>query len=332
MKLNLYDFDDTIYHGNAPFHFFKFCRKRGLIKASHTFKIILKFIQYKTNNISYTEMSEFIFSGLKDIKNLDDLILEFWESHKKNIKSFYLEKKDRSRDIIISASPEFLIKPIAKELGVKDLIGSDIDTKTWKAGRPMCRGEQKVVELNNQYPDAEIIEAYGNSNHDVPYMKLAKQAYMVKGFKLYDFKTYKPKFIVRIWNGCWGIYHKNEEILNYLIAGGLTTLIGVGGFALLSIKLNMHFLPANIISWALAVLFAYFAYRWFVFHSKETNKLKEFIRFVEARLFTLVLDTALMAILISILAFDDVISKILVSLVVLVTNYLISKFFVFKKV
>ena len=121
MKVNLYDFDDTIYRGNAPYHFFKFCRKRGLIKTSHLLKIAIKFIQYKTKNITYTEMSEFIFSGLKDINNLEDLIQEFWVTHKKNIKSFYMEKKDRSNDIIISASPEFLIKPMADELKVKIL-------------------------------------------------------------------------------------------------------------------------------------------------------------------------------------------------------------------
>jgi len=331
MKLNLYDFDDTIYHGNSAFHFFIFCWKKGLIKTSHALKIPFKWIQYITKNITYTQLQEFIASGLSNIDNLDELLEEFWEKHKKNLKLFYINKKDRSKDIIISASAEFLLEPIAKELGVKKLIGSDVDRKTGKAARPMCRGEEKVIEFKKQYPKAEINEAYGNSSHDIPYMKLAKQAFMVKGNKLHDFKTYKPNILVRFWRWGWSIYHKNEEIWNYLLVGGVTTLIGVGSFILFSRGLSLHYVVANVMSWTVAVIFAYCAYRWFVFHSKEKNKVKEFVYFIEARILTLLLDTGMMIALVDLVSIDDIIAKLMVSVVIVIANYLISKFVVFKK-
>ena len=127
------------------------------------------------------------------------------------------------------------------------------------------------------------------------------------------------------------IYRKYEEIWNYLIAGGLTTVISIGTFAIFSRTLGMFYVYANILSWIMAVTFAYCAYRWFVFHSTETNKLKEIIKFIGARIFTLLLDTGLMIMLVGLLRIDDVISKVLVQIIVLVSNYLISKFIVFKK-
>jgi len=329
MKLYLYDFDKTVYHGDSSFHFFLFCFKKGFIKWSHLFKIIGKFIQYKTKNITKTELKEFNFSYIKDIPNIDEVVNAFWDKHRKNLKQFYLEK-DRSNHIIISGSLEFLLEPICKELGVKDFIASDVDKKTGKFNRPTTLGTEKVLMIEERYPKAKIIEMWSDSYIDVPLLDLAEKSYMVKGNKIYDYRTYKPNIFKRFWRWGWNIYHKKEEIWNYLIAGGLTTLISIGSFILFSRVLDLHYIMANVLSWITAVLFAYCAYRWFVFHSKEKNKVKEFVKFIEARLFTLFLDTTLMIMLVDLFNIDDVISKILVQVVVLVTNYLISKFIVFR--
>ena len=88
---------------------------------------------------------------------------------------------------------------------------------------------------------------------------------------------------------------------------------------------------ANILSWILAVAFAYVTNRKFVFESKDPNKLKELIKFVTARLLTLFLDMLVMFILVTLLHFNDKISKLISQVIITISNYIFSKIFVFKK-
>ena len=330
MKLNLYDFDGTIYDGDSETDFFFFCLKKNKKVLKIIPKIIISFFKYKSKYITITEFKEIITSFVKYFDNLEELIDEFWQSHKSKLKDFYLQK-DHSNDIIISASPYFLLKDICKELKVKDLIASDVDIKTGKFNKENNRGEEKVKAFRIKYPDASIEEMYSDSMHDKPLLDLAKKSYMVKGKKIFDYRTYKPNIIVRFWNWGWGIYHKNEELWNYLIVGACTTLVSIGSYAICSKIFNIYYVISNIISWVLAVLFAYFTNRWFVFHSKNKNKVKEFISFTGSRVLTLLLDTGLMFLFIELIHLDDLISKILVQVVILVTNYILSKLVVFKK-
>ena len=88
---------------------------------------------------------------------------------------------------------------------------------------------------------------------------------------------------------------------------------------------------ANVISWIAAVVFAYFTNRRFVFESRSQNMLKEAAAFFAARLSTLVLDMALMFLLVTLLKCNDKIAKLVVQAAVIVANYVLSKFLVFKK-
>ena len=209
MKYYLYDFDGTIYDGDSSVDFFKFCLKKDKTIYKMLPKLAIKFLAYKSKNITDTELKEYVFSFLKNFKNIDKVVKEFWKTHESKIKNFYLEKK-HDQDIIISASPEFLLKPICEKLKVKDLIASDVDKTTGKFKKPNNRGEEKVKEFYKKYPKVEILEMYSDSLHDKPLLDLAKKSYFVKKNKLYDYKTYKPNLIKRFWNWGWGIYHKNE--------------------------------------------------------------------------------------------------------------------------
>mgnify|MGYP000009497061 FL=1 len=330
MKYYLYDFDGTIYDGDSSVDFFKFCLKKDKSIYKMLPKMFIKFIAYKSKNITDTELKEYIFSFLKKFKNIDSLIDEFWQTHKSKIKKFYLEKK-HDNDIIISASPEFLLKPICKELGVRDLIASDVNKKTGKFNKPNNRGEAKVKVFYEKYPNAAILEMYSDSMHDKPLLDIAKKSYFVKKDKIFDYETYKPNLIKRFWNWGWGIYHKNEELWNYLIVGGLTTVVSVGSYAIFSKILKIDYLISNILSWGLSVVFAYFTNRWFVFHSKNKNKINEFLKFTGSRVLTLLLDSGLMVLGVEYLKIDDLLTKILVQIIIVISNYIISKLIVFKK-
>ena len=131
------------------------------------------------------------------------------------------------------------------------------------------------------------------------------------------------------------IYKKNEEIINYLIVGGLTTLISliayyVCVYTFLNPEVPLELQIANIISWIVGVSFAYVTNRIFVFKSKEKNKIKECTYFVGSRVLTLLLDMGIMFLFVTALHFNDKIFKIISQILVIVGNYIISKFFVFR--
>ena len=90
---------------------------------------------------------------------------------------------------------------------------------------------------------------------------------------------------------------------------------------------------AIIISWIVAVIFAYFTNRKFVFESKNQNKLKEFISFVVARIATLLLEMFIMWFFVTLLKPDlcVVIFTLVAQVAVIIGNYIFSKLFVFKK-
>lgn len=183
MNINLYDFDNTIYKGDSStdFFFFSLMRYPKILKLIP--KIILSACKYKLKIITKTQMKEVIFSFVNYIPDIESNIEAFWKEHEMYIKDFYL-KKNHKNDIIISASPEFLLKPITDKLKVKDLIGSKVDKKTGKFDGRNCHSKEKVKRLNKKYKNYEVLEAYSDSKSDIPMLKLAKKQYMIKGNKI----------------------------------------------------------------------------------------------------------------------------------------------------
>lgn len=131
-------------------------------------------------------------------------------------------------------------------------------------------------------------------------------------------------------------YSEYAEIIRYLIIGVLTTLVSLGTYyALASTILNpensIELQIANIISWIVSVIFAYFTNRSYVFQVKDQKIFQEFCKFVASRIFTLLVDMLIMFIFVSLLHFDDKIIKLIVQVVVIILNYILSKFLVFIK-
>ena len=234
----------------------------------------------------------------------------------------------------------FLLEPIAKKYKVYDLFASPVNKENGKYNGKNCHNVEKVRLLHKKYPNCIVLEMYSDdANADKPLLDLAKKSYIVKKNKIIDYKDYidkKNNIIKRFWNWCWGIYHKNEELWNYLIVGGLTTIVSIVSYYIcvrtfLNPNVPIELQIANIISWIIAVIFAYFANRIYVFKSKEKNIMKEATSFVSSRIITLLLDMLCMFIIVTILNLYDLIGKIVSQIIVTIGNYIISKLFVFKK-
>lgn len=132
------------------------------------------------------------------------------------------------------------------------------------------------------------------------------------------------------------LYKQYEEIINYLIVGVLTTIVSLATYFICtktflnpSDKIELQI--ANIISWILAVTFAYFTNRKYVFKSKNKNMIKEAGSFVLSRIASLFMDMFVMFIIVSVLHFNDLIGKAVSQVVVTIANYFLSKLIVFKK-
>ena len=131
------------------------------------------------------------------------------------------------------------------------------------------------------------------------------------------------------------LYIKYREIINYLIVGGLTTFVSLGTyylcvFTFLDPTYALQLQIANILSWIAAVTFAYFTNRKFVFESKNQNIAKEAVSFYLSRIATLLLDMGFMLLLVTLAGINDKIAKLVVQVLVMISNYVLSKFLVFK--
>lgn len=182
--MNIYDFDGTIYQGDSSveFYFFELRRHPKILKRF--FSLFMHFLGFNSGDFTYEELKSNLWSFVKDI-DLEKEVEAFWNKKEKKIRKWYLERK-RYDDIIITASPDFLIKPIANKLGVR-CIATSVNTLTSEVKEDCCR-EGKITYLKKSGLVAsldEIDEFYSDSDDDRYLAELAKSPYKItsKGIK-----------------------------------------------------------------------------------------------------------------------------------------------------
>ena len=139
-------------------------------------------------------MKEMYFSFLKGIRTDKTFVDDFWKQNQNKIKEWYLNQK-RKDDVIISASPEFLLKPICEILGVENLIATKVELSSGKfisvslsiicasSGKFLsknCHGAEKVIRFKEAFSEMEIDAFYSDSRSDTYMAKLATKAFLVK--------------------------------------------------------------------------------------------------------------------------------------------------------
>lgn len=245
VKMNIYDFDKTIYDGDSSIDFLKYAIKQNKKCLLIFPKLFFSLCLYLTKIKEKEYFKSILFSFIKYFDNIDDLIQNFWITHKDKIKNFYLNQK-KDTDIIISASPELLLKPISKELNFK-LIGTIINKKTGKVIGKNCYGIEKVKRLK----ELNIVSCnnfYSDSLSDTPLKEIAASSYIVNGNTLIkweeyketrtkkliktflnrDFITFATIGLINVFNGVWISLFYNLFITNSILAyilGFFTSLI-----------------------------------------------------------------------------------------------------------
>ena len=141
------------------------------------------------------------------------------------------------------------------------------------------------------------------------------------------------------------LFIKYKEIVMYLIMGFATTFISWVSYSIITFVFSAfpddtNVLLSSIVSWTIAVIFAYFTNKIWVFESyswKPSFVIAEFGKFISARIFTGIIEVIGTPLLVklgvngTIFGIKGMVSKVTISVVVIVLNYVLSKLVIFKK-
>lgn len=130
------------------------------------------------------------------------------------------------------------------------------------------------------------------------------------------------------------LLEKYWDILTYLIFGVLTTLVNYAVYLPVYNLLGLSASVSNMLSWVVAVAFAYLTNKPFVFKSHDWSKetvIPELTKFVSCRIASGAMETVILLLAVDILGWNGNIWKLLTQVMVVVLNYVFSKLIVFRK-
>lgn len=130
------------------------------------------------------------------------------------------------------------------------------------------------------------------------------------------------------------LYKKYREPVVYIFFGGLTTLVDFGVYLILTDGFRMNVVAANSIAWGAAVVFAFAVNKAVVFADSRTDVpvvLAQFVSFASMRALSGGLSTFFLWLFSERFGFDDLAVKAIISVAVIVLNYIFSKVFIFRK-
>ncbi len=130
------------------------------------------------------------------------------------------------------------------------------------------------------------------------------------------------------------LFFKYKEMISYLFFGVLTTAVDFVSYYLLTRLFSLEQNVANILSQIVAIIFAYITNKLFVFEDKSMDiksLLSQFATFASLRTVTLVLNSGMFFVMGNLMNINDIITKVVVSVVVIILNYIFSKLIVFRK-
>ncbi len=182
--MNVYDFDKTIYRSDSTKDFILKCflwHPKALLYVPRFGFAAMKYYLFHIGN--KTQFKERMYSLFKACDGEKD-VARFWSEKLSGIKPFYCAQH-RDDDVIISASPEFLLKPLEQKLHIT-VIAYKVDIRTGKYDGVNCYHAEKVKRFYECFPNGTIEEFYSDSYSDEPLANLAERAFIVKDDQLIE--------------------------------------------------------------------------------------------------------------------------------------------------
>ena len=176
--MNAYDFDKTIYPVDSATDFWRWLVRRYPAALPRAAAVAVPLAKGLNGRLSRGELKQAMYAVLARVPDPLAEAEAFWDARIGRVYPWYLDRK-RPDDLIISASPDFLISAACRRLGVR-CIATGMDPKTGRLTTPNCRGEEKVRRYRAAFGDEAIEEFYSDSLSDMPMMELAERGYLVK--------------------------------------------------------------------------------------------------------------------------------------------------------
>lgn len=318
--MNAYDFDKTIYNGDSTADFYKYTFFKYPKTRKYFFVTAGSFFLYIIGYYTKTEFKEKMYSFLKGIPDINEALQNFWDSHIKNIKRYYLNQHSPD-DIVISASPEFLLEPVCQRLGIKYLIASRVNPHTGKYTGENCYGEEKVKRLEAYMPDYKINEFYSDSVSDDPVGALAEKSYIVRKDKIIKRDEYTPSFASRFKQTFFA-----REFLSFSILGIINTLI-----CIISSYILAFFTPMQIaftLGYALSLTVGYLLNSKITFRCSPT--FNGLIKYMMSYIPSFIAQHFIIFITFNIMGMSELISLILSAILAVPAAFALIKIFAFK--
>ena len=176
-----YDFDKTIYDGNSFIDFYLFCLKRHKwIVLFLTVQLIFGVITLSFSRKRSKRIFCMFLMLISDIEHETEL---FWDESIHKIRAWYYDNRERD-DIIVSASPEFFLKPICERLEIRQLIGTKMNADNGKIYGKNIYGRHKVEAYRTRYGGQRLNAFYTDSRSDFCMREVSDVIYRVKGNKI----------------------------------------------------------------------------------------------------------------------------------------------------
>ena len=181
--MNVYDFDKTIYDGDSTVHFVFYLYKNKPKTLLNLPRTLINGLLYILHLIPKQRFKENLFHMFSYVDDMEVIVDKFTTEKLVNVKNWY-KSQQKQDDVVISASPEFLIKSFCEKIGINNVMASPVDINSGKYSGENCHGEEKVKRYEEIYDKKVIDEFYSDSYSDTPLAKLANKAYLVKGNNL----------------------------------------------------------------------------------------------------------------------------------------------------
>ena len=174
--MNVYDFDKTIYPVDSTVQFYRWCLRRYPACRRTLGWTALGFLLVGLRLRSLTGGKEMFYRFLRHVPAEAPAL--FWREHIGAVRPWFLKQR-RPDDLVISASPEFLLAPAAEALGFA-LIGSPVEQATGRYLGLNCRGAEKVRRFREAYGGAAVEGFWSDSRADAPMAAVAERAFLVR--------------------------------------------------------------------------------------------------------------------------------------------------------
>jgi putative flippase GtrA len=318
--MKVYDFDGTIYDGDSSLDFFFFVMGRRPYLLFLFPLQLFGIFAYIMRLSSKENMKEAFFMFVKYI-SVEAMVEHFWRKKARKIKLWYLRQQQQN-DVIISASPEFLLEPLVKQRLCCKLIASRLDIVSGKFIGKNCRDEEKLIRFRESFGDEDIEAFYGDSVSDVSLARAAKQSFMVKGNKCIPWQDYKSGPLSKIRET-----YLTKEFALFVFCGGMGTLTNFVFSLLISTKLNPS--VSYICGYGISLFTAYTLNAKLIFHQRL--ECGAFIKFIISYIPNFLILFTFVLIFLNLFGWNKVIVYGLAGLLGLPVTFVLVKMVAFRK-